>query len=115
MVKAAPWLSELARTIGFRLSVSATACDIGANDSAAVAKEEGHGVGVDVLGGHDQVALVLAVFVVRDQNHSTFALWLRRPAAWDVVYSNIVRGFGTWCAHARLTVDGKSCTVNLRS
>src|SRR5581483_7744666 len=41
-----------------------------ADESAALASHEGDGLGSDVLGGKHEVALVLAVFVVDDDNHA---------------------------------------------
>src|SRR5688572_31098398 len=44
-------------------------CDRGADDAAAIADHEGHLLGRDLAGGGDEVAFILAVVIIDDNDH----------------------------------------------
>jgi len=58
--------------------VGARRLDRHAKDARGVLEEEGHALGRDVLGGHDQIALVLAVLVVHHHDHAAASNLLNR-------------------------------------
>ncbi len=73
-VKAVPFLSPLRATMGGRLQVlAAVARERQADQAAAEAGHEVDRLGRDVVGGEHQVAFVLAVFLVDQDDHAAGA------------------------------------------
>jgi hypothetical protein len=71
-VKAVRNASVLAVTINGRSSSSARAGSTGTqNETRCVRQEKGHGLSRDVLSRHHQIAFVLAIFIVDNDDHAS--------------------------------------------